>query len=363
MWHLKVSETDSCGNCFMFVIPPMLMFMCIILGHWTDDPKKDTLDPDELALGYLHFEEQKRRYVVYSFIARYVRKVHSDSHIAKMLKKNKSMTFLDLIGPSDIAYAIAVVKNGLKVWRNEPGAKPLFTHGEKKKRGYGQCMWSAEGKSFYEMAKKNWTVVFKSKIMGSDFLTGWERWLQKRGKGLNLGTWNRKRVDKVLQRREDADSDEDNITHEEEDEDDENNREYGEYYVSDEEEFEGPAYEGMECTKQVWSKVGIHRLENLEDEEDGDEEEGEEEEENMEQQSDNSNANVGTQEEEETQMQLESIGTGENNSTEDQEETTTALEHQLGGKKGWKKRKKNKHAEQEIVTPRKSSRESRRKEN
>jgi len=41
------------------IASPLLMFMCIILGHWTGDPKKDTLDPDELALGYLHFEEQK----------------------------------------------------------------------------------------------------------------------------------------------------------------------------------------------------------------------------------------------------------------------------------------------------------------
>jgi len=45
------------------------------------------------------------------FLAKYVRKMHSDSEIKRELKNNKGMSFLDLITPSDIAFVICVVKN------------------------------------------------------------------------------------------------------------------------------------------------------------------------------------------------------------------------------------------------------------
>ena len=84
------------------------------------------------------FYEENQSDAIFDFLVRYVRKLHSDTHIASMLKKNKTMSFLDIIGPSNIEYVIAVVKNGISVWQEEDGAKALFTHGDKKRQKYGQ---------------------------------------------------------------------------------------------------------------------------------------------------------------------------------------------------------------------------------
>lgn len=186
-----------------------------------------------------------------------MRKLHSDTYIPSMLKKNKSMSFLDIIRPSDIAYVIAVVKNGISVWREEEGAKALFTHGEKKRRKYGQCMWSPAGKAFYENAKTNWSSAYASKIMATNLIEGWEEWVETKGKGLKLGSWKRKSMDRVLKTRGE-DEDEDELAGNEqsgEDEGEGEGEEFGEYFESDTEEF-GPAYEGRDKSKELWSKVG-----------------------------------------------------------------------------------------------------------
>ena len=46
------------------------------------------------------------------FFALYVQKVHSDEFIRKGLKLGQGTSFLDFIGPNNIAYVIAVFKNG-----------------------------------------------------------------------------------------------------------------------------------------------------------------------------------------------------------------------------------------------------------
>lgn len=50
-------------------------------------------------------------------------KVQAGPHIFKLLKININMSFLDLISPSDIAYVIAVIENGIAVWHEEAGTK------------------------------------------------------------------------------------------------------------------------------------------------------------------------------------------------------------------------------------------------
>ena len=54
--------------------------------------------------------------LLYMFLAKYIRKTHSDSEIKRELKNNKGMLFLDLITPSDIAFVICIVKNARHVW-------------------------------------------------------------------------------------------------------------------------------------------------------------------------------------------------------------------------------------------------------
>ena len=48
---------------------------------------------------------------IFNLIARYVWKVHSDEHTHKCLRYSAGRSFLDVIGPGDIAYIISIIKN------------------------------------------------------------------------------------------------------------------------------------------------------------------------------------------------------------------------------------------------------------
>jgi hypothetical protein len=74
---------------------------------FTGDPGRETLDPD--LLGEMVKIERGNNLLnqIFNLIARYVRKVHSYEHIRKVLMcYNTGRSFLDIIGPSDIAYII-----------------------------------------------------------------------------------------------------------------------------------------------------------------------------------------------------------------------------------------------------------------
>ncbi len=74
------------------------------------------MNPDKLKNGLQDFGSDKEKEVLYMFLAKYVRKTHSDSEIKQELKSNKGMPFVDLITPSDIAFVISVIKNAQQVW-------------------------------------------------------------------------------------------------------------------------------------------------------------------------------------------------------------------------------------------------------
>jgi hypothetical protein len=48
--------------------------------------------------------------------ARYVRKVHSDEYIRKVIRYSAGRSFLNVIGPSDIAYIVLIIKNSKDMW-------------------------------------------------------------------------------------------------------------------------------------------------------------------------------------------------------------------------------------------------------
>jgi hypothetical protein len=56
---------------------------------------------------------------LYDFFARYVQWVHSDDFIRKALLKTPKTSFVDIIGPSDIAYVISIIKNSEEVWNRD----------------------------------------------------------------------------------------------------------------------------------------------------------------------------------------------------------------------------------------------------
>jgi hypothetical protein len=53
---------------------------------------------------------------IFNLIARYVRKVHSDEHIHKVICYYAGRSFLDIIGPSDIAYIVSIIKKSKGKW-------------------------------------------------------------------------------------------------------------------------------------------------------------------------------------------------------------------------------------------------------
>ncbi len=53
---------------------------------------------------------------LFNLIARYVWKVHSDEHIHKVIHYSAGRSFLDVIGPSNIAYIISIIKNSKDMW-------------------------------------------------------------------------------------------------------------------------------------------------------------------------------------------------------------------------------------------------------
>ncbi len=130
----------------------------------TGDPGREMLDPD--LLGERGKIEQGSNLLnrIFNLIARYVRKVHSDEHIHKVIHYSAGRSFLDIIGPSDIAYIVSIIKNSKSMWdqdiqvqelgaeameNSEKKLKPLFTSGSGQKRTQGKSLWNLKGMKYF----------------------------------------------------------------------------------------------------------------------------------------------------------------------------------------------------------------------
>jgi hypothetical protein len=136
----------------------------------TCDPGRKTLDPD--LLGEMVKIEQGSNLLdqIFNLISRYVRKVHSDEHIRKVIRYNAGRSFLNIIGPSDIAHIISIIKNSKGMWYQdiqmhwlgeeakenpEKKLKSLFSSGSGPKRTQGKSLWNLEGSKYFHQAEKN----------------------------------------------------------------------------------------------------------------------------------------------------------------------------------------------------------------
>ena len=177
------------------------------------------MDPDEFADGIKPFlgGSGKKMEDVCEFLARYVRKLHADRYLKNVINSEPGVSFLDIIGPSDIAYVITLVKNSKLVWLQAPNSgndedqgntkkiKPLFTAGEGKKRIFGETTWSKTGTKYYDKAKENWRDCFNPKHPYYKILkSSWEKWMSTKAKQMVLGSWTRKSIHSVLATREDT---------------------------------------------------------------------------------------------------------------------------------------------------------------
>ena len=78
------------------------------------------------------------------------------------MKMNAGNPFICHFTPSDIAYVLAVIKNGQDMWDQaknpstspEKKLKPLYSSGEGRKRESGISMWNKEGLAFYYTVEK-----------------------------------------------------------------------------------------------------------------------------------------------------------------------------------------------------------------
>ena len=67
---------------------------------------------------------------VYEFFTRYVRRIRPDTHWKRTMKSNVNKVFFQLVTPSDIAFVISLLKNGMPVWDRK---KVLFESEELRK--------------------------------------------------------------------------------------------------------------------------------------------------------------------------------------------------------------------------------------
>ncbi len=158
------------------------------------------MQPDHFKEGINEFVRDDSLYLVFSFVCNYVRKLYSDKHLTKMLKMSPGTTIFQILTPSNIAYVVAVLKNGKEMWDNEEEgnkgskkARPLFTSGKGTKRSYGITLWNKEGFEYYHYTEKNWRDVYNSKELFSKLNNGWERWEPRDGVSKQaLKTWWKK---------------------------------------------------------------------------------------------------------------------------------------------------------------------------
>jgi hypothetical protein len=132
----------------------------------TGDPGREMLNPD--LLGEMVKIEGGSNLLnqIFNSIARYVRKVHSDEYIHKVIRYN----VLDIIKPSDIAYIVSTIKNSKGMWDQdkqmrelgeeakdnpEKKLKTLFTSESGQKRPQGKSLWNLEGMKYFHQAEKN----------------------------------------------------------------------------------------------------------------------------------------------------------------------------------------------------------------
>jgi hypothetical protein len=149
------------------------------------------------------------------FLACYVRKLHSDQYSKKKLSAAKpGLSFLDIIGPSDISYVICLIKNSSNVWWQaisdgtngddtaggevvEKKAKPCFTlSGEGMKRVFGETVWNKAGRLFFQRGVKNWRQAYDKKTEEYKILLheAWEEWVDKKANHMVLAKWTRKKT-------------------------------------------------------------------------------------------------------------------------------------------------------------------------
>jgi hypothetical protein len=166
------------------------------------------VDPDILAN-----EPDLTKVGVYDFLGKYVRWVHSNQFICMALKVSPQASYVDIIGPSDIAYVIAIIKNSGEMWdqdirmkelgdkamgKQEKKMRLLFTQGDGQKRTKGESLCNKEGMKFFSSAEEKWKEIYNNQESMSVVYNKWEKWIRTKGKGMKIGDGTQKTFHMVM---------------------------------------------------------------------------------------------------------------------------------------------------------------------
>ena len=117
---------------------------------------------------------------------------------------NPNVVWFQLITPSDIAFVISLMKNGMPMWKRKTAlfesndlrsttVKPLFTSGEGQKRTFGKTTWNKEGLKYFHKVEATWQEAYSDREQMSALVNGWEKWEPtddlKKGKDLLRTNW------------------------------------------------------------------------------------------------------------------------------------------------------------------------------
>ncbi len=146
------------------------------------------VNPDVYQMGIETFIKNDNFHHLFEFIILLVQRFYYDAHFQKCMKKYANRVFLELISSSDIAYMLALIKNGKGVWdqdvrmaanlhgSGEKKMHPLFTSGKGKTRLFGKSVWMRDGLEYFYMAESNWKKVYTSKNLFSRLCSEWDYW-------------------------------------------------------------------------------------------------------------------------------------------------------------------------------------------
>ncbi len=71
------------------------------------------VEPNPLSEGFTRYAQSDMEHLVFEFLLNYIRRFKWDKDWRKLLKKNPEKPFLLFVTPSDIAFVLALIKNGL----------------------------------------------------------------------------------------------------------------------------------------------------------------------------------------------------------------------------------------------------------
>ena len=180
------------------------------------------VDPKALSEGYARYDAVGMEHLIFEFMLTYARRVRSDKEWTKLLKKNPEKPFLCFVTPSDSAFVLVIILNGMGMWdqirrlKDDPTHQvekkimPMFTKGEGLKRESGKTVWDKNGLNFYYTAEKNLKAVYTNKDEFSEVCNKWEQWEpeNKSRKDLVRTFWRELEEEKLNDTTEDASVDE-----------------------------------------------------------------------------------------------------------------------------------------------------------